>query len=60
MYNTIMYFIIAWGSFLIGFLLCAILADSKNREYREIKAWNGEYRNKEVIHDDKNYKIKGI
>ena len=46
MYNIIMYFIIAWFSFVVGFFLCAILASSKNRDYDVI------------IHDGENYKVK--
>ncbi len=60
MYNYIIYFIIAWGSFIIGFFLCSILADSKNREYREIQTWKKEFEGKDVIHNGKNYRVKGI
>ncbi len=60
MYNILIYFIIAWGSFIIGFLLCAILSDSKNREYREIQSWGKEFEGKDAIHDGENYKVKGI
>ena len=37
MYTILMYVIVSFGSFWIGFLLCAILTNSKNREYQENK-----------------------
>lgn len=58
MYTILMYIIISSGSFWIGFILCAILANSKNREYQEIQVWEKKFEGKDIIHDGKNYLIK--
>ena len=53
-----LYYIIASFSFCLGFLLCAILTNSKNREYQEIKTWQKEFEGKDIIHDGSCYKAK--